>query len=82
LTPARLPDGFFDVVVESRDEIGNIARDRTVAEVVIDTTPPVAPTVNAGSAVPITGSWANGDAKSLKVTINEKTYALDSNEVL
>ena len=43
-----LRDGYYDVVATAQDAAGNESRDTSVAEVVIDTTPPAAPTVNAG----------------------------------
>lgn len=71
-----LRDGYYDVVATAKDAAGNESRDTSVAELVIDTTPPAAPTVNAGTTLPITGSFASGDTKSLTVTLAGRTYEL------
>lgn len=71
-----LRDGFYDVVATVQDAAGNQSRDSSVAEVVVDLTPPAAPTVNVGTALPITGTFTPGETKSLTVTIAGKTYEL------
>ena len=71
-----LRDGYYDVVVATRDAAGNESRDASVAEVVIDLTPPTAPTVNAGTGLPVTGTFAPGDTKSLTVTLAGRFYEL------
>ncbi|MBL8907744.1 MAG: hypothetical protein JNM20_13810, partial [Rhizobiales bacterium] len=71
-----LRDGYYDVVAIVRDEAGNESRDSSVAETVIDLTPPAVPTVNAGSAFPITGSFLPGETRTLTVTLADRTYEL------
>ena len=71
-----LRDGYYDVVATAKDAAGNDSRDSSVAEVVIDLTPPAAPTVNAGTTLPIAGTFAPGDTKTLTVTLANKTYEL------
>ncbi|MFO0990774.1 MAG: Ig-like domain-containing protein [Hyphomicrobiales bacterium] len=71
-----LRDGYYDVVATTQDAAGNQSRDSSVAEVVIDLTPPAAPTVNVGTALPITGTFAPGDTKNFTATLAGKTYEL------
>lgn len=82
LAPEPLADGYYDVVAVSADRFGNESRDASVAEIIVDTTPPAAPTVDkyAGNnpAPEITGTWPASDAGSLAVTIGGKTHALGS----
>jgi len=76
LVPDALPDGYHDVVAMARDAYGNESRDTTVAEVVIDTAAPPAPTVNAGSSLPVTGTFAPGETRSLTATLAGNNYEL------
>ncbi len=71
-----LPDGVYDVKVEISD--GNRARaaDATASEVLLDTTPPQAPSAAATTNPPLSGKWDEEQAKSLKVTVAGKTYVL------
>lgn len=71
-----LRDGYYDVVAIAKDLAGNESHDSSVAEAVIDLTPPAAPTVNAGTTLPITGTFAPGDTKNLMVTLAGKIYEL------
>jgi outer membrane protein OmpA-like peptidoglycan-associated protein len=80
--PEPLRDGYYDVVVIARDAAGNESRDSSVAELVVDVTPPIAPTVNAGTTLPITGTFAPGDTKTLTVKLADKTYELGTSPEL
>lgn len=77
--PEPLKDGVYDVVVVASDIYGNRTSDETVAEVTVDTTPPVAPTVDIISGnkpqPKITGTMGT-DVKSLAVAVNGKVYVL------
>jgi outer membrane protein OmpA-like peptidoglycan-associated protein len=83
--PEPLKDGIYDVVVTATDATGKETRDASVAEITIDTTPPVAPTVNTAAgnnaSAPITGTMAP-DAKSLTVNVNDKIYTLGTDAAL
>ncbi|WP_162918908.1 Ig-like domain-containing protein [Taklimakanibacter deserti] len=95
MPPAELPAGTYDVIVEAVDGFGNVSADASKDELVVaeDATspsPPVAdmtaPTVTVQEATAarptITGTWAEGAAKSLKVTLAEAGYTLGANEEL
>ena len=79
LSAETLPDGTYDVQVAATDEYGNVVKDATAGELEIDTTPPAAPTIDkklSNSRTPrIGGTWAEGDATDLTVSIGGKTYA-------
>jgi outer membrane protein OmpA-like peptidoglycan-associated protein len=73
LPGASLKDGTYDVVVEAKDAAGNVGLDTTENELVVDVTQPVAPTVMAasGDVSPdhLSGTWDQGMAKGLKISI-------------
>jgi outer membrane protein OmpA-like peptidoglycan-associated protein len=77
-----LPDGIHDVIVIAADSFGNPARDQSSAEIQIDTTGPAAPTVNPGTELPVTGTWPEGKARTLSVTLDGKTYVLGTDAQL
>lgn len=79
---APLKDGYYDVVVTVTDAKGKVSKDETVAELVIDATPPVAPTVNKATGFPVTGTFASGDTKLLRATVGGRSYTLGSDPVL
>ncbi len=73
------PEGVHDVVVTVVD--GAItARDASRDELVIDTTPPRAPTLKAVTVGPkglvLTGEWPAADARALVVTVAGRQYVL------
>ena len=69
-------DGTYDVKVEIGDGRSAKAADATAAELVLDTAPPRAPTAAPATGLPLTGTWDEDGAKSLKVTVAGKTYVL------
>jgi outer membrane protein OmpA-like peptidoglycan-associated protein len=77
-----LADGTYDVAVEIGDGRKARAVDSTTAELVLDTTPPEAPTAVSAVSLPLTGTWDEGHAKSLEVTIAGKTYVLGTDGAL
>jgi outer membrane protein OmpA-like peptidoglycan-associated protein len=79
---APLPDGIYDVVATAADSWGNPSTDGSSAEIQIDTTGPAAPTVNLATALPVTGTWPEGKARSLKVTLDGTTYELNKDAAL
>jgi outer membrane protein OmpA-like peptidoglycan-associated protein len=96
MPPDKLAAGTYDVIVEAVDALGNASADASKDELVIagETPPPTAPpssemavpTVSAQEATTarptITGTWAEGLAKSLKVTLAGASYGLGANEEL
>ena len=81
LTPEEpLRDGTHDVVVKVADAAGNEATDASSGELVIDTTSPPPPTVRPMATmerhVTISGTWPEGDARTLTVSVAGKTYVL------
>jgi outer membrane protein OmpA-like peptidoglycan-associated protein len=92
---AKLDPGTYDVIVEAVDAFGNVSADAGKDDLVIagETPPPspptgemAAPTVTEQEAIAarptITGTWAEGVAKSLKVSLAEASYSLGANEEL
>jgi outer membrane protein OmpA-like peptidoglycan-associated protein len=83
---APLKVGIYDVVVDAADLYGNTSRDATVAEVEIVAPPIKAPTVDTATVTvarpKITGTWEEGVAASLKVTVAGTTYTLGTDESL
>ncbi len=76
-----LPDGTYDVKVTVKDAAGNAATDSSRDELVVDATSPRPPTVEPlavldGARVTVRGTWPEGDAKSLTVEVNGRTYVL------
>ena len=90
---AALAAGTYDVILEAVDAFGNVSADTSKDELVIadETTPSPAkemavPTVTVQEAMAarpiITGSWSEGVAKSLKVSLAGASYSLGANEEL
>lgn len=95
LLPAtKLAAGTYDVIVEAVDAFGNVSADASKDELVIAADPPPSP---PPASVPppiatmqdslmarptLTGTWAEGTAKSLKVTVAGTSYVLGTNEEL
>jgi outer membrane protein OmpA-like peptidoglycan-associated protein len=75
-------DGTHDVKVEVGDGRKARAADATVGEFILDTTPPQAPSVASATGLPLTGTWDEEQARSLKVTIAGKTYVLGTDGAL
>jgi outer membrane protein OmpA-like peptidoglycan-associated protein len=77
--PSPLKDGTYDVAVETVDGAGKVVTDTTKDELVVDAAGPATPTVKLYSAVEspaaISGTWPEGDAVDLAVTVNSKTAA-------
>jgi hypothetical protein len=72
------PDGTHDIKVETVEN-GTRVADATSNELVIDTTPPAAPTVNTVTLPEGTGSLTGTiapDTKVMRVTVAGKTYEL------
>ncbi|MCP4498597.1 MAG: hypothetical protein GY822_01345, partial [Deltaproteobacteria bacterium] len=76
-------DGTYAVTATVTDEAGNAASDTTTNELVVDTTAPAAPTVDAlitdlrdptVSAPTITGTAVLGEGETLTVTVAGTTY--------
>jgi outer membrane protein OmpA-like peptidoglycan-associated protein len=87
LKPAEaLADGDYDVSAEITDKFARAIKSAVPGKIVIDTVAPAAPTFNpvigAASPTELTGTWAEGDAKDLKVTVGGKTYAAGSDPAL
>ncbi len=76
-----LPDGTHDVKVTVKDAAGNVATDSSTDELLVDATSPRPPTVTPlatldGAHVTVRGTWPEGDAKSLTVEVDGRTYVL------
>jgi hypothetical protein len=76
-----LGTGTYEVIATAIDGAGNAVSDTTNNELVIDTTPPTAPTVNMFSGndttPTITGTYDSSDAAGgFSVTVNGVTYTL------
>ena len=73
-----LADNVYDVVVSTTDDVGNASADATADELVIDTTLPVAPEVDAlvttDSSPTITGTYDAGDFQELTIVVDGVTY--------
>ncbi len=81
LTPSSpLADGKYDVVASVTNSVGKVTDARGEAVIVVDATPPAAPTVNkveSRSVRPsVTGTWPESDAKMLVVEVNKQAYEL------
>ena len=79
--PASNPlsaDGTYEVVATVSDTLGNAATDVTSGELTLDTTPPIAPTVNPQSTndntPTITGSANLAAGETLAVNLNGVSY--------
>ncbi len=82
-----LPDGIHDVKVTVKDAAGNAATDASKDELVVDATSPRPPTVEPlatldGAHVTVHGTWPEGDAKSLTVEVDGRTYVLGGRDGL
>ncbi|TMJ35314.1 MAG: hypothetical protein E6G89_18830 [Alphaproteobacteria bacterium] len=77
-----LKDGIYDAVVTVTDANGRAAKDETVAEIEVDATGPGAPVVNAGTALPVTGTYSPRDTKILRVTLAGQSYTLGKDAAL
>ncbi len=85
-TIAALAEGTYEVVVTATDAAGNAGTDGTNLELVIDTTAPSAPTVNAlttSDTTPIlTGTFDSADSPGLSVAVDGTTYVLGTDTEL
>ena len=72
-TGTALKDGSYDVSVESADAQGRKLSNASGEKIVIDTVGPATPTVvlyaSEESPTSISGTWAEGDATTLKISI-------------
>ncbi|MEE4192394.1 MAG: Ig-like domain-containing protein [Halieaceae bacterium] len=77
-TAAGLDDGTYDVSVDTTDRFGVTVSDNTVGELVIDTTPPGAPTVEElqtrVTSPTLVGTASVGSGETLTVTVDGRTY--------
>ncbi len=75
-----LPDGTYDVAVETADETGKVVTDTTTNELIVDAAGPATPTVSlysgTDSPAAISGTWPEADAVDLSVGLNGKMAAL------
>ena len=88
-TSAPLSDGTFSVSVHTADAAGNVANTTASNSLIVDTTPPAAPTVNAlitnNNQPVLTGTWGQGSpggATVLQLSFNGTTYTLGTNPQL
>lgn len=77
--PGReLPEGLHDVTVSITDAAGNTVTDNSGGELVVDLSPPAAPTVNNlvtnDSSPTVTGTSKLGAGESLSITLNGRVY--------
>ncbi len=79
------PDGVHDVLAMTVDGERR-TRDASTNELVVDTTPPAAPTIDKaeidGRKIRLSGTWPEGDAKSLSITIGDRTFGLGRDKAL
>lgn len=79
--PAPLKDGVYDIEAISRDGKGAVLSGR--GRIVVDAAGPAMPTVRlySGEKSPssLSGTWAEGDAVTLAVTMGGKTAVLGTN---
>ena len=84
--PAPLKDGVYDVVAEVTGKGGEKKQDETADELVVDAEGPASPTVTlySGTESPssIEGTWAEGDAISLTVSLDGKSAELGKDPAL
>ena len=73
-----LADGSYEVIATTTDLAGNATSDTTAAELIVDTNPPVVPTVvaqNTNNSMPvISGTAVVSAGETLTVTIDGITY--------
>ena len=87
LVPAApMADGQYDISVEVSDGAGRTARIETPGKLTVDTVAPPEPTVNAvtaqASPEKMTGTWPEGDAVSLKLSLAGQAYELGKSDRL
>ncbi len=84
--PSALTEGTYPVNVTVTDTAGNSSNDVTSAELVIDTTPPVVPTVEAlytsDTTPAVTGEATLGSGESLAVTLDGFTYTTGGGDLI
>ena len=83
---SELVEGIYDVTATITDAAGNASSDATVGELVVDTTPPVAPTTasqNTNNTFPvISGTASVGPGETLKVTVDGVTYTAGDGDLV
>lgn len=80
-----LASGQNEVVATAYDHVGNGQSDASANEAVVDLDPPAAPTVQrfqSARAFTLTGTWAQGDAVSLEVSVAGQNYVLGQGTAL
>ena len=79
-TIAPLPDGTYNVTATATDGAGNTTADATAGELVVDTTPPTAPTVNSqttsNTQPTVTGTFDAADSATFTVTVDGTPYTM------
>ncbi len=79
--PSNLSEAVYDVTATLTDGAGNTSSDPSSGELLIDTTPPVTPTVVAQSTnnpePSIEGTAVFGNNEVLTVSVNDVTYTVD-----
>lgn len=80
--PQALRDDDYDVVVTTTDARGQTAADASSKDLRIDTTAPVAPTFDAPTRLPLTGTFASADTTRLEVSIAGRAYVLGQDGAL
>ncbi len=82
----NMADGTYNVSAKAIDSAGNAAVDASEAELTIDATPPDVPVINSyKSEHPrplLSGTYPAGDAATMAVTFEGKTYAMGGSEQL
>ncbi|MEM8688234.1 MAG: Ig-like domain-containing protein [Pseudomonadota bacterium] len=76
---APVKEGVNEVVATAFDQVGNAQADLTSGELMVDRKPPALPTVNrfqSSRAFTLTGSWPEGDAVALELTVDGQTHKL------
>jgi outer membrane protein OmpA-like peptidoglycan-associated protein len=85
---AALPDGETKVTAKVEDATGAVSTASAPAPIVIDTTPPAAPTLSMPAAADavwpyaITGKWDEMPGNTLAIALNNKSYALGKDKEL
>ena len=80
-----LKEGPNDVVATAYDRVGNAQADKTSAELMVDRQPPASPTVDrfeSSRAFTLTGTWPEGDAVDLEITLAGQTHKLGQGSAL
>src|SRR5262249_19794174 len=88
-TSTPIPDGTYTVTVHTVNDIGEVTNGTIPNELLVDTVPPAAPTVNSlltnNNTPVLTGTWdpsTPGGAVVLLVTVGGTTYTLGSDPQL